>query len=195
MTITPAEPVAVAQQTFRTLLTAMARPGTVHELVSRPGESPEEAVAFALVDHEVAFAVIGGQQTAGAASVARRITLRTGSSEAETSDAAFVFVYAPLTATIWASVRRGTLEYPDGGATVVYVLSSVGAGPLVLTLTGPGIETEQRLALAGLPASEFALRDEACGDYPMGVDCMFVDSEGHVACVPRSSKIAQIEEG
>lgn len=199
MTITPAEPVAVAQQTFRALLTAMAKPGTVLTLVSRPGESPEEAIAFALVDHEVAFAVVGKRHIegagAGAVSVARRITLRTGSTESEVADAAFVFAYTPLTASTWDLVRRGTLEYPDSGATVVYILPHVGAGRLVLTLTGPGIETEQRLALTGLPASEFVSRNEACDDYPMGVDCIFVDDEGHVACLPRSSKIAGIEEG
>ncbi len=65
MTITPTEPVAAAQRTFRTLLTAMAKPGSVHFLSLRPGESPEEAVAFALVDHEVAFAVVGEPRAMG----------------------------------------------------------------------------------------------------------------------------------
>lgn len=193
--ITPIEPIAAAQRTFRTLLTAMSRPGTVHTLMMRPGESAEEAIAFALVDHEVGFAVHGERHVPGAIPVARRITLRTGSLEAEISQAAFIFTYDALSDAEWVQVRRGTLAYPDGGATIVSILPDVGQGPLTLTLTGPGIETEQRLALSGLPAAMLAARDEACRDYPMGVDMIFVDPTGRLACLPRSSHIARIEEG
>lgn len=205
MTITPTEPVAAAQRTFRTLLNATANPGSVHRLAPRPGESPEEAVAFALCDHEVAFAVVGEQEATGAVPVARRIALRTGSVEAEIAASAFVFAYAPLGDDRWRAVRRGTLAYPDGGATVVYVLPAIGvrvafSRPFRLHLTGPGIEHAVYLSLAGLPADEFAARDRACADYPMGVDCVFVDGAGQVACVPRSARvrieqIAQVEGG
>lgn len=194
MTITPTEPVAAAQHTFRTLLTAMANPGTVHLLAPRPGETPEEAIAFALCDHEVAFAVVGEPEGRGAVPVARRIALRTGSVEAEIAASAFVVAYAPLGSDRWHEVWRGTLAYPDGGATVVYVLPAVGTGPLALLLAGPGIETAQRLSLTGLAGDEFAARDRACADYPMGVDCIFVDAQGHVACLPRSTT-AQSEGG
>ncbi len=198
--IMPTEPVAAAQRTFRTLLNAMANPGTVHLLEPRPGETPEEAIAFALCDHEVTFAVVDEPEQPvqrGAVPVARRIALRTGSVEVEIGAGAFVFAYAPLGDDRWREVRRGTLAYPDGGATVVYVLPAVGAGPLALTLTltlvGPGIETAQRLSLAGFERSEIAARDRACEDYPMGVDCVFVDGAGRVACLPRSTSV-QIEE-
>lgn len=193
MTITPTEPVAAAQRTFRVLLTAMANPGSVHALDPRPGETAAEAVAFALCDHEVAFAVVGEAAATGAVPVARRITLRTGSSEAEIAASAFVFAYESLGDDRWRQVRRGTLAYPDTGATVVYTLAAVGVGPLTLTLTGPGIETARRLSLAGLPANELAARDRACADYPMGVDCIFVDTHGQIACLPRSTAV-QIEE-
>ena len=195
VSITPIEPIAAAQRTFRTLLTATSRPGTVHTLVMRPGETAEEAIAFALVDHEVAFAVHGERHGAGTVPVARRITLRTGSLEAAIPRAAFIFAYDALGGAEWAQVRRGTLAYPDGGATIVFILPAVGSGPLALTLTGPGIETEQQLALSGLPAVALAARDEACRDYPMGVDCIFVDPSGRLACLPRSSRIVHIAEG
>jgi len=200
MTITPTEPVAAAQRTFRTLLTAMANPGSVHFLSPRPGESPEESVAFALVDHEVAFAVVGEPRTTGAVPVARRITLRTGSSEVTVPDAAFVFAHGALPEVAWASVRRGTLAYPDRGATILYALPAIGvraalSKPLRLRLSGPGIEHAVWLSLTGLPVAEFGARNDACRDYPVGVDCIFVDGAGQVACVPRSSKIEAIEEG
>ena len=194
MTITPTEPVAAAQRTFRTLLDAMANPGTVHLFAPRPGESPEEAVAFALCDHEVSFAVVGEPETKGAVPVARRIALRTGSIQAEIAASAFVFAYAPLGDDRWRDVRCGTLAYPDGGATVVYVLPAVGVGSLALTLTGPGIETAKRLHLTEFAPDEIAARDRACADYPMGVDCIFVDVQGQVACLPRSTTV-QIKGG
>lgn len=200
MTITPTEPVAVAQRTFRTLLTAMANPGSVHFLSPRPGESPEESVAFALVDHEVAFAVVGESRVTGAVPVARRITVRTGSSEAAVPEAAFIFAYGALPKAAWATVRCGTLAYPDQGATILYRLPAIGvraalSKPVRLRLSGPGIEHDVWLSLAGLPAGEFAARNAACRDYPMGIDCIFVDSAGQVACVPRSSTIETVEEG
>ncbi len=96
-------------------------------------------------------------------------------------------------------MRRGTLAYPDQGATIVYILPHwvrVARSKAVrVQLTGPGIEHDIWLSLTGLPATEFLARNEACRDYPMGVDCIFVDSAGQVACVPRSSKIEMIEEG
>lgn len=199
--MTPTEPVAAAQRTFRVLLTAMANPGTVQMLDLRPGETPEEAIAFALCDHEVSFAVVGQPDAAGAVPVSRRITLRTGSVEADIADAAFVFAYGPLGDERWGRVRQGSLAYPDGGATVVYALPAIGvraalSQPLRSRLTGPGIETETWLSLVGLPGGELAARNRACAEYPMGVDCIFVDAHGQVACLPRSTtvEIEQIEE-
>lgn len=199
MTITPTVEVAGAQATFRTLLAAMASPGTIHTIMPRPGETPEDAVCFALLDHEVAFAVVaarGGDVDARQ----REIALTTGSTPAPIGESAFILSYGPLGDAAWPAVRRGNLAFPDEGATVIYVLPAVGARrdgePVIeLTLTGPGIQTTQTLVLAGLPAREFAALAHANRDYPMGVDAVFVDDAGRVACVPRSSAISDLREG
>src|SRR5258708_14917972 len=41
-------------------------------------------------------------------------------------DASFTIAYGPLPETEWVHVRRGTLAFPDGGATIIYVLPAVG---------------------------------------------------------------------
>ncbi len=199
MTIHATEPVAAAQITFRTLLMAMATPGTVHRLAPRAGESPEAAVCFALLDHEVQFAVVAqdGRETGV---FVRQIALDTGSIVGEIEDASFILTYGALPAEAWHVVRRGTLAFPDAGATVVYILPAVGEAhtgvpSVMLTLSGPGIETTQMVTLAGLPATEYAAWQHANRDYPMGVDAIFVDNAGRVVCLPRSSTIQQTEEG
>ena len=46
------------QQTFRMLLMAMARPGTVQALHVTPGEPPLLGLLSALADHEVGFTLV-----------------------------------------------------------------------------------------------------------------------------------------
>lgn len=194
--IVPAEPVFVAQQTFRTLLTAMSRPGTMHHLSLHADESPEFAICFALLDFEVAHAIVntGARSDAAIADFEQRIALHTGSPQSDRDGASFIIAYGPLPDSAWASVRRGTLAFPDGGATIIYVLPTVGetVSTMIttrLTLTGPGIETAQDVMLSGLPGAEFGALSRANSDYPMGVDTIFVDAAGCVTCIPRSTKI------
>jgi alpha-D-ribose 1-methylphosphonate 5-triphosphate synthase subunit PhnH len=195
--ISPPAPVLEAQQTFRTLLNAMARPGTIHTLTVNSGETPEQAICFALMDFEVAYAVAAPGD--GVDELTRWIAIHTACQPAPIADAAFVIAYGALPTDAWAAIRRGTLAFPDTGATIIYCLPAIGETEAVgratrVTLTGPGIETAQTLTVTGLPASEFAALTHANREYPMGVDVILVDPAGHVACIPRSSKLVATTE-
>lgn len=187
---------AGAQQTFRALLTAMARPGTVQTLPLLPGEQPEISLLFALADHEVTFALVGesAKRSHDMHALARQIGTLTGSTPSAVAEADFVVSYGPLPAGAWPKLRRGTPAFPDRSATIVYILPAIGLRLLdtpatALTLTGPGIETDQRLVVSGLNASEFTILAEANADFPLGVDAILTDPLGRMACIPRSSKI------
>jgi len=208
MSITPPAPVLLAQQTFRVLLNAMSRPGMVHQLAVRDGEPTEVGVLFTLLDFEVRYAIAnpGTQRDTqrdmqrdtrsegDIAALEQRIALLTGSQRVAIGDAAFVLSYGPLPDGAWGDLRRGTLAYPDGGATVIFVVPQVGEASASdeqaeIVLTGPGVETEQRLVVAGLPTTEFQAFARVNADYPMGVDVMLIDPSGRVACIPRSSAV------
>ncbi len=195
--ITPPAATLDAQQTFRVLLNAMARPGTVHTLPVRAGTSPERAVCFALLDFEVSYAIANSGDGNDTDALEQWIALHTGCRRAEVADATFVLAYGPLPDAAWAAIRRGTLAFPDTGATIIHVLPAVGeASPdsdgTRLTLRGPGIEDVQELIVAGLAPSAFASLAHANREYPLGVDVILLDRMGRVACLPRSTHVHAI---
>lgn len=194
-TITPTAAVQAAQRTFRTLLDAMARPGEIYQLALPPDETPVFAVCMTLLDHEVTYAAsTDGRPNDAAVALEGRIALEIGCPEVSLGEASFIVAYGALPASAWSVLRRGTLAYPDQGATILYVVAAIGptargAGSVSLTLSGPGVETERFLTLRGLDVSEFQHLSAANRDYPMGVDAILVDPGGRVACVPRSCNI------
>jgi alpha-D-ribose 1-methylphosphonate 5-triphosphate synthase subunit PhnH len=156
------------QRAFRSLLAAMAEPGTVHRV---PGGLP--LVLATLVDHEVRVAELGDPQW---------------------TEADFVVVRGGSSRGALATVRRGTHLDPARGATAIYELPAVGVGPLALTLTGPGVGPEPRvLRLTGLPDDEVELLQKTRIDYPRGVDVILVDSDGNCAALPRSTTVTRTE--
>ncbi len=171
----------------------MARPGTVHQLPMpiTAGDAPEFAVCFALLDYEVSYAIAnpGTRSPAECNALAERIALETRCQQVPLGEAAFVLSYGPLPENAWAEIRRGTLAFPDQGATIIYCIASVDASDDVrdattMSLTGPGIETQQMFAIGGLGQSECDARNRANSDYPMGVDLILLDPRGHLVVPP-----------
>lgn len=180
----------------------MARPGEIYHLALMPDETPEFAVCMTLLDHEVTYAATtdGEQSDEAAAALEWRIALEIGCSQASLAEASFIVSYGALPASAWPVLRRGTLAYPDQGATIIYVVGAIGptardGEAISLALSGPGIETERYLTLSGLEASEFQHLSAANRDYPMGVDAIFLDPGGRVACLPRSCNIVARASG
>jgi alpha-D-ribose 1-methylphosphonate 5-triphosphate synthase subunit PhnH len=98
--------------------------------------------------------------------------------------------------------KRGTLEYPDTGATVIYSICSLSQippspplvkggirGDLKLTLKGPGINGEISPFLSGVSKREFLYLKEINSEYPLGIDSVFIDSANRIMCIPRSTRI------
>lgn len=83
--------------------------------------------------------------------------------------------------------RLGTLDAPEGGATIVIVVESLTDGATV-RLTGPGIKGDALLAPRGLVPGWLAMRALWCADFPMGVDMVLADP-CRVAVLPRTTKI------
>jgi alpha-D-ribose 1-methylphosphonate 5-triphosphate synthase subunit PhnH len=194
--------IRATQQTFRTVLDALSRPGTIRQLTAPPTFDPTGtpgnpwtiAVLLMMVDHEVSLAV---EPAEGAEALAAFVRRRTRADVAS-SDAADVVVVdaAALDPGLPAAIRRGSLQYPDDSATLIVQLPTLDqhapGGPR-LVLVGPGIDGERELRLPGIPAAFFEARAEAVSRYPMGIDLVFVDDAGRVVGLPRSTRVTIVE--
>ncbi len=178
-----------AQRIFRSLLDAMANPGriiTLPEIDIKPPAANRYPLLLlmTLLDHEVSFCVMGGAQT----QVTEYLKTNTGSKESRLEDSDFILVYGGSSHGLIPGARVGTLEYPDESATVIYDLDSIGddGGDVLLELSGPGIADKRRIGASGIEENE--IEDVlAMRDYPLGLDLIFSDKAGRIACIPRST--------
>lgn len=100
---------------------------------------------------------------------------------------------------------RGSFMDPHQGATVLVEVERLcheppggapGAGtPRSWILEGPGVNGSSALA-CGPGDAEFlrgvlAARGRACSEFPLGVDLVILDREGHVVCLPRTTTVRE----
>jgi len=178
------------QRVFRVLLQAMSHPGRVYRLPQNFEEGdPLMLILQCLADHEVSFHMTGDS----AEGIADRLYAMTKARLAPLADADYVVATSPAAAT--AAIReakRGTAESPDQGATVISLVPACKAdAPSIVRLRGPGIhpDTEGTPIHSGPGENVWRAVAEANCEYPLGVDCVFVDGDAHVMCVPRSTRV------
>ncbi len=195
----PFAPVADSQRTFRVILDALARPGSVGQLPASDPRCPlPEAralatVALTLLDHEVTFALVPGGWAADGAeeTLTRFLHAATGSRPAPPAEADYLFACGPLAPATITTPKRGSLAFPDEGATLlVLVPAFAGGAGLPVTLTGAGIPGALRQTLPTFDATQLAARREANAEGPRGIDLLLLDHMGQVLCLPRTTTIA-----
>jgi alpha-D-ribose 1-methylphosphonate 5-triphosphate synthase subunit PhnH len=139
------------------------------------------------MDNEVTFTVIGDDSGA----LATALSQHTGSSRAGIGESDFVIVTRGAANGQLAEIKRGMLEYPDQGATLVYLVEEIAAEGGTAELSGPGINGSIRPRFTGLSPSELTALSEVNAEYPLGVDAMFLDAHNRIACIPRSTRIRE----
>ncbi|HUG21290.1 phosphonate C-P lyase system protein PhnH [Piscinibacter sp.] len=190
-----------AQQTFRTLLDAMSRPGRMESLPESAIEGivpPESALAgrpmsvgtaalmLTLLDAETTVRLAGSLVSSAALSYLR---FHTGVRSAWLEElAAFTAARAAdVDASLWTRLDLGSDEVPQRGATLVVEVDDLGTGTR-LWLRGPGIESVQPLAVAGLPRDFWLWRTRLQSLLPRGIDLVLVCG-ARIAAIPRSTRI------
>jgi len=169
--------------TFRVILQGMSHPGKVYPLPDLPGAgSAVIEILDCLMDNEVSFAVIGDNDMETV--IARHTDCRPVSAE----DADYIVARNGTTRGKLVNFKRGSLEYPDTGATVLYLVEALSEDAGVI-LSGPGVNGTVCLRIAGLDLSELQLLNQVNSEFPLGVDAIFLDQGGKIACIPRSSRI------
>lgn len=180
-----ADPVAQPQQSFRAILAAMSRPGRIlaaGAALDPPAPLPRAAAAalLSLADADTPLWL-----DPAFAAAESWIRFHTGAPPAPRPDAA-AFVLAPGLPDL-ATLRLGTDEAPEAGATVILVLSALGEGTRY-RLSGPGLAAPADFAASGLPEDFPALWAANRASFPRGID-LILCAGARLAALPRSVSV------
>ena len=187
-----------SQQTFKTIMMALAFPGTIRRLkpISLSFSKLEMAYILlpllTLLDLETSFYVVCREKELQDA-VTRYIEINTNSQPQSLPQADFILCLNPSLNGRFPELKKGTLTQPNKGSTVFYLLDSLAGSPnaraMELSLTGPGIKNVQTVYVAGLDPGELKQWGQYKSDYPMGIDIFLVSRSGDIIGIPRSVKI------
>jgi alpha-D-ribose 1-methylphosphonate 5-triphosphate synthase subunit PhnH len=180
-----------SQAVFRACMAALSRPASLQPLaavLAPPAPLTPElaAVALALADPEAPLWLDASLEAEPA--VRRYLAFHTGARfVTDPAEAAFALIADAGKCPDFSAFAAGSDEYPDRSTTLVIAVDRLSPGT-DLVFSGPGIKGHAGLAAAPLP-DDFRVRLLANhATFPRGVDLLLV-SGGHVAALPRSSKL------
>lgn len=198
-----ADPVHGAQQTFRTLLGAMAEPGRVLALPASAiaGLAPSDAdlrppldiglaaTLLTLLDADTPVHLAGALDTADARAWLR---FHTGTRALPQPAAMTAARARDVDAALWTVLDLGTDDAPQASATLFVEVDGLSDQPMdraiALKLRGAGIETSRDLAVVGLSAAFWTWRAALRARLPRGVDIVLACGP-RIAAIPRSTQI------
>lgn len=189
-------PEAVASaNAFRQILDCMAKPGHVSELetgwdVPAPLYLTTATLLLTLCDFQSSIWL---SSEFSHHPVLEFLKFHTGAPLAkEAATSAFAVVSAQSGLPRLSEFSQGTHEYPDRSTTVVIQVEGFQADAVVLS--GPGLKHPATFGVEPLGAKFWSEMVANHQQYPLGVDVIFA-SPSHIACCPRSTKIALREPG
>jgi alpha-D-ribose 1-methylphosphonate 5-triphosphate synthase subunit PhnH len=179
-----------AQSTFRSVMEAMARPGSLHRVTTGIGAVPglmpaTAAVALTLFDHDTPVWL---DPQLAASGVAEWLKFHTGASvTTESADASFALVTAGASLPALENFALGSSEYPDRSTTVILQVESLGEGR-ACELRGPGIDGVTTLNATIAPDDLFERLAVNAKLFPRGIDVVLVHDDTIVA-IPRTTRL------
>ena len=187
--------VLAAQSTFRKVMDATARPGLIETVAPVEGAPAvlapaAAAIALTLFDHDTPIWL----DAPLAASDAVTSWLRFQTScpiVTEGECCAFALIGDVTALPSLESFALGTPDYPDRSTTLVVEIEAFEGGR-PLTLTGPGIRTQEEIAPVGLPDMFPHFWSENRQKFPRGIDLILVAGT-KVLCLPRTT-IVRVKE-
>ena len=187
-----ADKVRSAQSTFRSVMDAMARPGSVARIVAGSG-TPQPmmrgtaAIALTLFDHDTPLWL--DAPMCETSEVTKWLKFHTGAPViADSSICSFALIGD---ATALPDLNRfsfGSNEYPDRSTTLILQVESLTQGP-AFELSGPGIDGTAVLQAAIQPSDLFERLAVNAALFPRGIDVVLVSDDAVVA-LPRTTRLA-----
>ncbi|MBR0778662.1 phosphonate C-P lyase system protein PhnH [Bradyrhizobium diazoefficiens] len=186
-----ADKVLSAQSTFRSVMSAMARPGSVQRIVPMAGAPGmmmrgTAAIALTLFDHDTPLWL--DARMTESSDMVKWLKFHTGAPVIQDSTiASFALVSDGALLPPLERFALGTSEYPDRSTTVIIQVESLDAGPSY-ELRGPGIDGVATLQASIKPSELFERLRFNETLFPRGVDVVLVAGDAVVA-ISRTTRV------
>jgi alpha-D-ribose 1-methylphosphonate 5-triphosphate synthase subunit PhnH len=186
-----ADKVLSAQTTFRSVMDAMARPGSVYCITAAAGTPPgmmrgTAAIALTLFDHDTPLWL--DPRMSEASEVAKWLKFHTSAPVVtDPSICSFALIGNAEELPALDRFSFGSNEYPDRSTTLILQVESLREG-LAFELRGPGIDGTAVLQARIEPLDLFARLAINATLFPRGVDVVLVADDAIVA-IPRTTRL------
>jgi alpha-D-ribose 1-methylphosphonate 5-triphosphate synthase subunit PhnH len=187
-----ADKVLSAQTTFRSVMDAMARPGTVQQVIANVGTPSSvmrgtAAIALTLFDHDTPIWLAPAM--AEMPGIAKWLKFHTGAPVImDSSVCSFALVGRASELPALDRLSLGSNEYPDRSTTVILQVESLTHGQ-TYELRGPGIDGAAVLRASIEPKDLLERLAVNATLFPRGVDVVLVHDDAIVA-IPRTTRLA-----
>ena len=187
-----ADKVLSAQSTFRSVMDAMARPGSVQRIIATAGgPSPvmrgTAAIALTLFDHDTPVWL--DQAMSETPDVTKWLKFHTSAPViADSSICSFALIGDPRTLPALDHFGFGSNEYPDRSTTLILQVESLTQGS-AFELRGPGIDGTAAVRAAIQPPDLFERLAINAALFPRGIDVVLVHDDTIVA-ISRTTRLA-----
>jgi alpha-D-ribose 1-methylphosphonate 5-triphosphate synthase subunit PhnH len=186
-----ADKVLSAQSTFRSVMDAMARPGSVQRIVAAAGTPAPmmrgtAAIALTLFDHDTPLWL--DPPMSETPDVTKWLKFHTGAPViADSSICSFALIGDAGALPALDRFAFGSNEYPDRSTTLILQVESLTQGP-ALELRGPGIDGTAVLQATIQPENLFERLEINQTLFPRGIDVVLVHDDAIVA-IPRTTRL------
>lgn len=184
-----------AQEHFRTIMEASARPTTIKFFKEVEVFPPNQLykstayVALALMNKDVSCAV----ELSEKAVVEEYLRINTGVNFETPENSNFIICNGDVAVEVIEKANEGDPLYPEEGAFIIMQVMGLSKEPLEdalkITLAGPGIKTQETLYIHGVKKEVLECIWEKNSEYPLGVELILCTEEGAIVSIPRSSKL------
>jgi alpha-D-ribose 1-methylphosphonate 5-triphosphate synthase subunit PhnH len=187
-----ADKVLSAQSTFRSVMDAMARPGSVQRIVAAAGAPAAmmrgtAAIALTLFDHDTPVWL--DPRMSETSDVTKWLKFHTGAPVVlDSSICRFALIGDASALPALDGFSLGSNEYPDRSSTLILQVESLTQGES-LELRGPGIDGTAVLRAAIQPPDLFERLAVNAALFPRGIDVVLVHGDSIVA-IPRTTRLA-----
>ena len=185
-----ADKVLSAQSTFRSVMEAMARPGTIQRVAANVGAPAgmmrgTAAIALTLFDHDTPIWL--DPMMSKTSEVARWLKFHASAPViADSSISHFALIGDASALADLGRFSFGSSEYPDRSTTLILQVESLHQGP-AFELRGPGIDGAAILQARIKPVDLFERLAINAALFPRGIDVVLVDDDAIVA-IPRTTR-------
>ncbi len=186
-----ADKVLSAQSTFRSVMDAMARPGSVQRIVASAGAASPmmrgtAAIALTLFDHDTPIWL--DPRMSETSDVAKWLKFHASAPVVQDSSiCSFALIGDASALPALDRFSFGSNEYPDRSTTLIIQVDSLTEGT-ALELRGPGIDGSAIVQAAVQPPDLFERLAINAALFPRGIDVVLVADDVIVA-IPRTTRL------